>query len=190
MLKDEFMVDGELLKKMPLDVVIYARERFDHWKFIADSDYELNNQEKLNDRVWGLKGFIKDSTNWNLVGLYTEFTDDDFIDKKQKEPFNMQSELYNLILDIGHEKRFDIVVVSSISQLSNFYKDLKSILEEFFYKNIVVFCADTQKFVTLNEEIANMKLPKKLTIDYLLDSSRKNNIASKSWRENYGEEKQ
>lgn len=173
----KFTCDGKALKDATLNVAVYASAKFFGMSYFPDEEI-LPQEKKLAERTERVQYYISNNTNWNLVASYADFTDvtaNWYSDKNTERDFlDLREELSELI-DDTYERKFDVVVVNSISQISRDIRDVFRVLRLLRSNDVVIFCIDSESILTLDDRILNTNLPDKVTIDslYNLSSSHK-----------------
>lgn len=142
MIEDKFKVDGKDFKELPLKVAGYVRS------------LGLDHDDMLDMRVDIIKDFVEEETEWDLDYWYTDNNCSAICRCHQPDLCEMIDDSLNFEDHTSHY--FDIIVVTSFSQIARNQTIINYMLEEAELK-IPVFCLDTQTIITsYPDEIAKI----------------------------------
>lgn len=169
-----YVSNVEALKCFPLRVASYVSGKYFGWSYFPEDEIQPQ-QEKLNKRIERLRNYIGNNTHWKLVASYVDFVDvadSMYKDKTSNHDFlDKREELRELLEDLQNEKKFDVIVIDSLSQISRNFVEVYDVLRNLYHHRTVIFCVDTESIMTLDDRILTAKLPEEVTIDYLYDLS-------------------
>lgn len=143
MIEDKFKVDGKDFKKLPLKVAGYVRS------------LGLDHDDMLDMRVDIIKDFVEEETEWDLDYWYTDNNCSAICSCHQPELSEM---LYDILFfDDPTSHSFDIIVVTSFSQIARNQTIINYMVKEGKELKVPVFCMDTQTIITsYPDEIAKI----------------------------------